>query len=269
MRTSLLALACALPLAAAPAAAQELAARPAPALKPQTLRLAYDAYVGGLHAAALEVEIDIDADRYRMQGGMRTMGFLDYMAGWRYETRSAGRQDGGRLLPGEHVAESVSRGRERRTSLRWQGGRVTASITPPPDDDREPVPEKMKAEAFDPLTGALDMIRLLAGSGTCNGAVPMFDGRRRFDLRFTDLGPSTVKASRYSTFSGPARACRAELQRIAGYDKKGGQPGSGNREDRPAEVWVAPPRPGALPVPVRIETTTRWGEVVVHLTKAE
>ena len=57
-------------------------------------------------------------------------------------------------------------------------------------------------------TGAgLRLERQLATKGTCAMTVPVFDGRHRYDLVFSDGGQQTLAPEGGQNFSGTATAC--------------------------------------------------------------
>jgi hypothetical protein len=93
--------------------------------------------------------------------------------------------------------------------------------------------------------------------------VPVFDGRRRYDLQYEDRGIQELKRSTYSAFAGPARACRVKQHRIAGFST---DPTDGEKADE-ASIWIADVLPGAPPMPVRIELDSSWGYVYAHLAE--
>ena len=100
-----------------------------------------------------------------------------------------------------------------------------------------------------------------------------FDGRRRFDMRFRDLGRRALPAGSYSSFTGTAQQCVVDYIPVAGY-KRSQERGvfwrGRSGDDRPPiNVWFAAVSPGGPPVPVRFETETPLGGVVVHLTSVE
>ncbi len=260
-------------LAASMIALAPIILSPQPALA-QQWQLTYRVHVGGIAVLDAQAGLALAGDRYSVQVDAVTDGFLGRMFPWETHARSVGafRPDG--VTPLRHTQVSTLRGKPRNVTLDYDGrGNVRAEVTPPPDaDDRDPVPDTLRRATFDPLSGVVGMLLAgLRGEG-CQRTVPVFDGRRRYDVHFTDQGMQMVGASRYSVFAGAARQCRISYTPVAGYNRKPDESfwrRNSNPQDRaPVDVWIAPVTPGGPPLPVRLETDSGLGSVVIHLTSA-
>lgn len=240
----------------------------------QRWQLDYRVHVGGVAVLDARAELTLTEDRYSVQVNAATDGFLGRLFPWETQSLSVGtlRSDG--VAPIRHTQSGVLRGSPRTVTLDYApDGSVRTQVSPPPEaEDRDPVPDELTRQTRDPLSGVLDMLLAgLHGEG-CQPTVPIYDGRRRYDMLFTDRGMTMVGASRHSIFSGAARQCRVSHKPIAGYERSTRQPfwqRGGNREERPpVDLWIAPVEGGGLPLPVRLETDSGFGGVVVHLTAA-
>jgi hypothetical protein len=100
----------------------------------------------------------------------------------------------------------------------------------------------------------------LAATGSCAGTVSVFDGLRRYDLRYMDLGTSKLEPSRHDPYRGEARLCRATVEPIAGFLPAG-------EHATELSTWIAPPADGARPVAVRMDLTGPHGTLHVHLAR--
>jgi hypothetical protein len=230
----------------------------------ETLELKYEIYGGGFHLLSFEVAIDETAESYRIDSAFRTRGLLDVVVGFLLRSATAGRVDGAELLPAQYAANSKFRGRIRNTRIDYApDGRVAAEISPSDKDKRTKVEPHQMLGTVDALTATLRASRHVALIGNCTQMVPVFDGRRRYDLFFEDHGVQELKRSSYSAFSGPARACRVKQLRIAGFST---DPADQEKTEE-AALWIAPVLAGAPPMPVRIELDTSWGYIYVHLAE--
>lgn len=260
------------PALAALALAAGLSLRPEAAWA-QHWQLTYQVHVGGVAVLGVKADLTLTGDRYNVEVDAATDGFLGRMFPWRSHSQSIGavRPDG--LAPQRHTQVGTFRGKPRTVKLDYDAaGNVTVEVTPPPtDDDREPVPDRLRRNTADPLSGVLGMLVAgLRGEG-CARTVPVFDGRRRYDMQFGDFGTREVGKSRYSVFSGAARQCRVTYTPVAGYSRtpSGGsfwQRDSGPEQRPPVDLWIAPLTAGGPPFPVRVETDSAYGGVVAHLT---
>jgi hypothetical protein len=236
-------------------------ARSAPA-QDFTVDLGYEVRYGPLRVLSMELESAVAGDRYRATTAFKTEGLIDHFFSWRAESESHGRREGSVFQPEWHRASGTYRGERRTVEIDYRhDGAVDAHVTPPPEDDaREGVPEALQRETVDPLTASL-----LTVETKCRGRLPVFDGRRRYDLRLEELAPATVPASRGALYTGSARRCRATVEALAGLwrddPRKTGKPTI-------LDLWIASPGDRLPTVPVYIEVTGARGSLAVVLTKA-
>lgn len=235
-------------------------------------QLTYRVHVGGIAVLDAQADLSLSGDHYSVAVRAATEGFLARLFPWETRARSEGSVEGDRVLPLRHSQTSTLGGKPRDVRLTYdERGDVTAEVTPSPaEDGRDPVPDALRHGTVDPLSAVIGvLVAGMRGEG-CAGSVPVFDGRRRYDMAFHDDGMSLVGASRYSVFAGAARQCRVTYTAIAGAKRdEGGSlwSGAAKADDRPpVELWLAPASIGGPPVPVRVETESGFGSVVIHLT---
>ena len=109
----------------------------------------------------------------------------------------------------------------------------------------EPVPEAVAAGATDPLGAlvALGFPEVAPGKSPCERTARVYDGRRRFDLRFEPDGTKDLNAQE-GEFGGETHACRMTLTKVAGYRPK-------DRAEMEGSAWVY-----LAPVPEAVRTKT-------------
>ena len=118
---------------------------------------------------------------------------------------------------------------------------------------------------MDPISAMLNLVHAVARDGRCAGRVPVFDGRRRFDLAARDLGEQDLVRSGVASFEGLARRCRVTFEPVTGFwrDERWEQPKTSE-----IEIFLATVVPGGPPVPVRLEAENAFGAVRIHLVSA-
>lgn len=255
------------------------------ALSPETrsLTLRYDAYVGGFYAFGFDVTLGLDPKAYgvAVEGGTR--GVVGKLFAWRTHLSSEGGLAASSPLPSglsparfDNVTEW--RGKPRRTSLRFMGrGRYAVERDPsePSADRSDPeadvLPASLPAGAMDPVAAAVAALTASAGDGACERRVPVFDGKRRYDLLVHDGdGPTSLMPSHVSAYAGPALSCRIAIARISGFSKRRRNAQQwGDDSSTPPMIWVARLVPDMPLVPVRFMASTNFGTVVLHLVRAE
>jgi len=230
--------------------------------------LDYKVYFGGFPALALEIEIGRTSEEYDISIGLRTLGVIDRLFPWTMRAYSRGRWAGAEVRPEAAGQTSAWRGRRRLVDVRYQDGRpIVARVVPPPDrDGRASVAAADVAGTVD-LASAILSLSLAAEAGRgCARLVPVFDGRRRYDLVVEHVGFEPIR--RFGQ-AGPARRalkCRVSMVRRSGFER---DPDHGAKDGgrRTALLWLARAGEGLPPVPVRIELETRWGLVIAHLMR--
>ncbi|WP_374449510.1 DUF3108 domain-containing protein [Stella sp.] len=232
----------------------------AAAMPPVELR--YDVYAAGVPALSLRLDIQVSADRYRIVADMETRGMVGFFYSWRHRGIAEGRVEDGILRPAQYRAVSDAGGTIRTATLDYAAdGVVVASADPPTEAGRDPVPADLTRGSVDILTAVLAVTRRMDRSGRCDGAVPVYDGRRRYDLVFADGGADRASAMTVSA----VRRCQATMRRLAGFLKTL-SPWDDGDEARAAAISVAVLRDDLPAVPVRLDLATPIGVARAELT---
>lgn len=244
-----------------------LAAAPSVRAAEETaFRLDFEAYLGGFRILSAAAQGRYGAKDYAIEVGARTRGVVAWFGNWmgRGVSRGAAGADG--LQPIGFRADTTWRGEPRFVDLAYGADRsVAVRAEPLPEkDNRDPVPEEETVDTMDALSAAVALIRSVNAAGRCAGAVRVYDGRRRFDMRLGEDGSETLVKTSYSAFAGEALKCRVAMRRIGGFWKNVEHPEDG----KPSFLWMARLEPGGPYLPVRIAAETPLGTLVMHLTGA-
>lgn len=230
-------------------------AAPALALAPFTLH--YDVRFGPLRLLSMRTTIELLPDVYRTRTRMRTEGLIGLLFPWTSDSITEGLR--GPLRPRRHTSEGRYRRQRRVVELRYaDDGSVETRIEPPPDaEGRDTVAPELRRSTVDPLTASL-----AAMEQECRGQVPVFDGRRRYDLRLEDLGRADVPAAHAGPYAGSARRCRAVVAPLGGFWRA-----DAPHDESPStlDFWIAEPRADLVPVPVYLELTGKRGTLRIVL----
>jgi hypothetical protein len=230
---------------------------------PPPLTLTYDLYSAGYPVLILEFQLNETEDSYRVAGLIRSTGIADFFMRYVLRTESEGTNGAEGLRPNLYMSDSHSRVRQRSARLQFRAdGSILTSLAPPEDPSNTSPTEQQIRGSFDPLAGILQAGHIVARLGHCVARIPIFDGRRRYDLVFSDEGIEHILRSDDYAYAGDARRCRIDMIKIAGFST---DPDSyGEKADR-ALVWLATPHPDAPPLPVRLEFTGALGPTKVWL----
>jgi hypothetical protein len=249
-------------------------ARAAEASSARTADLTYDVYLGGLHIFTFDVSMTLQPDRYRVTAAGGTRGMIGLLYQWDMKLSAEGLDDNGRIEPRHYAVETDWQRNARTVDLRFaEGGRYDLQQNPPPEPDPDiegGLPQTLPEGTVDPLSLAVAASRALVESGRCDQTLPVFDGRRRFDLIMKHVDETILEPNGYSIYQGAAVRCSFSMERISGFRKSwksSRQWDAGS--SAPPTIWVAPIRQDLPPVPVRYEGQIALGTIVVHLTNAQ
>ena len=196
---------------------------------------------------------DAYAIRYKMEQKGVARWFSDGQAEARGSGTFAGREiDGSYYYNHDYEAEDDQ---QRVELYRPTGERRLRLWTAPEYWFYEPVPEDMAWRATDPM-GALITLGFPAadpGKSPCARTAKVYDGRKRFDLRFEPAGTARLKRGGKGRYQGEAHRCKLTLTKVAGY-----RPKDRGEDEGDLYVYLAPVPEKARSatfayVPVRVE----------------
>ncbi|TWB47003.1 DUF3108 domain-containing protein [Nitrospirillum viridazoti] len=249
---------------------------------PQHLRLGYDVYVGGLKMGRMTLETEIKGEDYRVTVAADAGDMLARLIKWSYTAEADGRFGGVNGVAPRHF-HSLRTLRDKRwdATLSYAAPygthdtAVTFTQTPPPSpDDANAVPPDQRPGTVDLLSAAVAISRHAEG-GDCASRLPVYDGRRRYDVLMESRPRRHIEKSDYTVFDGDAIGCHVAILPVAGFQPAGR--GSQNfwtaapdGKPRGFDLWVGRPIPGGPVVPVRLEAGELFfTHVIGHLVQVD
>ncbi|MBV8060333.1 MAG: DUF3108 domain-containing protein [Alphaproteobacteria bacterium] len=236
----------------------------------------YDVYVGGIHLLQANILFQEEGNHYRAHVTGGTYGFWHRMFPWDTDLRVAGRLSDDKLLPAQFDTHDTWRSKTKATHLQFMpDGDIIPTFEPPShDENREQVTKTQRAGALDPISGLLQLLAHTAIDGNCSVTVPIFDGKRLFTITGTDKGNDDIDSEDYGIYSGRARLCDTSFTMVAGdwvdpdnHEKSRFWQKNDHENGRePFHVWLASITPTLPAMPVRLESGSVWGLIVMHLS---
>lgn len=227
----------------------------------------YSASLAGIPIGRGAWVIDLSEGQYTAAASGTTTGLVRLFASGQGTSASRGTVRNGILFPSTYASNLVSDQKSEDLRVVLQSGAVKdVSIAPPPlfHPDRIPVPEAHRRGVVDPMTAAL--IRV-AGSGdpvssqACNRTIAIFDGRMRYDIKLGFKRFEAVRASR--GYAGPVAVCSVQFLPLSGYVPQ--RPSMIYlKEQRAAEIWLAPIAGTRVLVPFKFILPTPYGVGVLE-----
>ncbi|PWE16822.1 DUF3108 domain-containing protein [Marinicauda salina] len=242
---------------AAPAAADDEAASTTP---PEQLYVEYTGSLFFIPVADISVNAGFGADGYSADARFQSAGLLRWFDDTDIVASTGGYREGLQLQPQryEHINRASNKGRV--VGIDFAEGTAIPDVQPPFGSMGEPpASESERAGAVDPISAMLDLtLNHVSQEGEpCNGRVPVFDGKARYDLRLESGGSESVRTR---AWRGDAVICRAYLEPISGYDPED-RP-SEEETARPVTIWLA--RVNDVHVPIRFRANTQIGEMTIQ-----
>ncbi len=224
----------------------------------------YVAYGAGIPVVTVKAEFDV-ANAYYVKLSYRTMGTANMLLHAAQQTSVEGQfAPDGHPQPARLISTGVLRGEPRVTQIDYRAGQPhIRQMSPPPEEERELVPDAQQANTIDSLSAMAELVRRMNTTGKCEGRATTFDGRRLAELEARTGGRDMLEQTTRSVFTGPAVRCDFTGHQIAGFrhDSDGRE-----REMQHGSAWFAAVTPGGPLIPVRISFHTRWfGEAVMYL----
>jgi hypothetical protein len=231
---------------------------------PQTDRIAmrYEVFgPAGLHVLTNRTDIDEVGERYAIVSELATRGVAGFVLDLAEHSEVRGRLTADSALPEAFRGDTRRNGEDRhdRVDYRDNGG-IEGSASPPPIT---PIAAAQMPGTVDALTAYFLIKRRLGRGGDCTLAIPVYEGRHRYDLHFTDRGEQTLSPAGGQRFEGATRVCDMKRTEIAGFpaDPKASEGA------RKGTIWYARLMAGDLLVPVRMELKTEVGSVTGYLAE--
>ena len=251
-------------------------------LHERVLALRYDVYVGGFYVFGFDASVGLDRGTYAVTLEGDTRGLIGRFWTWRLGLSSTGvASSPSDLAPAEFDSTSEWRGKPRRTTVRFTGGGHYAIERDPsePTDERDAdtdntLPTSLPVGTMDPIAASLAALAASGRDGTCERRIPVFDGKRRYDLIVhNDEGTTTLHPSNFSAYAGPALTCRIALDRISGFNARRTAHYWDDDGGNLPVIWAASLASGLPMVPVRfmapVTIVGNVGTMVIHLVHAE
>ena len=242
--------------------------------KPGTQQLTYEVYAGGVNAVAATLQVYAPADsEYKLSFSAGTKGFLRALAPWdgTFETHGWQLKDG--VRPELHRSSAIWREEEevKEYSYNKKGDFVGYTVRDPESTvERDLPPAELTQGTIDVLTATLDVMQDIAAGQSCDSSSEVFDGKRRFAMKFRLEGEEQLNASRYNVYGGPSQRCVVEVTPVAGewHKKPRGWMSiqeQGRMKGKLPTVWFAKVSPDKPAVPVKVRVTSEYGTMFMHL----
>ena len=233
--------------------------------KSKTIVADYTFYFGGFTILQANTTIELKLKSYKVVSKSKTDGLLNLFFEWSGQATSEGNFREWRSVPSLHQNFGKRAGNVRKTVLSYESsGKLISSEIQPPLDLSEvfPISRGLVKETIDPLTAIVQINRQLERGMGCNAKLPVFDGRRRYDLTLVDRGETTLKQTPFSVFQGKAIVCKINVNMLGGHKRQKNKYAATSGEKL---VYVGRPLKDGPILPVGLTVETAFGTLMGHL----
>ena len=222
------------------------------------------ARIGPLELARGSFKVNLTQDSYNGEATYRTSGIAASFNNDAGVATVRGAIDNGQLKPRSFVNQETN-GKKRRITMAFGSRSVDVTAAPMWGSmGFPPATLAQKLDSVDPVTGLMEL-SLVTGRDAgraCGGAVKIFDGKRRYDIRTQYVGIENVSTPAYK---GPATYCRGAYTEVAGFNQK--KPGE-TREPIRLQIWLADVGNMGVSVPVRMTGSKGIYTAVLYADRA-
>ena len=235
------------------------------------LEAAYTISLARFPIGSVTTSSEFGDGRYNIKTSGRASGVMRILASGEGTLSANGEIRDGRPAPIEFIARTTTDDVTADAKLTFENGNVvtmTASA-PEPSPDRIELTEAHRQGVVDPLTALLIPASESGdplSQAACNRTLPIFDGRRRFDLKLTFKKMDKVKADK--GYAGPVVVCAVAFQPIAGY-RTSSPMVKYLADGRDIEIALAPVAGTGVLAPFRLSVSNMLGNLTVNATRFE
>lgn len=238
-------------------------------------KMEYNVYAGGIHALEANLTNDLsNTKKYSIVGTAKTHGILGKLAPWEGSFSTKGWKESS-YKPQEHKSVTTFRDEtESKTYSYNKNGSFKNYVRTKEGKDKKESPKKELTEnTIDILSATLNTMKMVASDeNSCASESEIFDGKRRFKLRFDKVRETELKKSGYNVYQGPAIECTILVIPVAGkwYEKPRGWASiqeQGRKKGSLPTMWFATVEEGKPAVPVKARVKTDYGTLFMHLTR--
>lgn len=229
----------------------------------------YRISAAGIAIGTSAIEAVIGGSAYALAASGRTSGVLRILVSGDGTVSTRGAVVDGALVPARFTSRTSDEDERAAVTMTLEGGNVKdlTSETSAPGEPRVPLTAEHRRGIVDPLSALFltaaehDSVDAQA----CRRTLPIFDGRRRYDLALAFKRLETVRAAGYA---GPAVVCAVAFRAIAGH-RADSRLVNYLADGRDIELSLAPVAGTRLLAPFRLSITSMLADMVIVATSFE
>ncbi|MBP5399516.1 MAG: DUF3108 domain-containing protein [Alphaproteobacteria bacterium] len=230
----------------------------------------FDAVVGIFNAAEADFTYEIDTSRYATKTNIYTRGLFDALYPFAAKYATSGKFINNHMQTENYSYESQSRFNNRTKKVIYDSCGIPLKSVSTKNGKEKIKNIKIRTDVTDTTdlqSVMADVINQYTKKQTCSAVKKVFDGKRRYNVIFEDLGKEEVIKSDYSPYFGEAIKCSMYIDKLKEH---------GNdmlwkmASDSPVYLWIMRDKETNFPFIVKIMVEdTPLGELNVYTTRIE
>lgn len=228
---------------------------------PAQVNASYEIKFNGLKVGGFEFKSQADAQGYDLQSSGKVSVLFGAMK-WSSNAEARGAFVRAAPQPKDFDFNLKGPVKGGTTKITFAGDSVqNVHMEPPPKikPDTIPVEPRHLKGVLDPFAAVMAMTR--GGGNPCPRTIPVYDGKRRIDLKLTPRGQVPLQGAQPSDVPTTGIVCRVEYTLIAGH-RPGDETAYMTRNQHIELTFRAVPSANIY-VPYQVRATTLLGDIVV------
>lgn len=177
--------------------------------------------IGPFDASRTRFSYTLEPQTFEINSSVKTFGVFDTLYPFKADYKTAGKISPGGLLPLNYRYKSQTRFNKRSKELVYDD----AGMLLYRKSSKNGRSKKISIPADDKNTGTTDLQTVFAKLARqyqkvrfCDSRMPVFDGKRRFDVIFKDEGSEILPQTENSPFGGEAAKCSMYIDKLKNDD---------------------------------------------------
>lgn len=224
--------------------------------------------IGAFDASITKFTYSLNQTDYQITSDVTTNGFFDSIYPFQAKYHTSGKITTSQMKTSAYGYESKSRFNTRSKLVFFnQNGEPLYQISSKNDKTkkREFKPSPTPADTFDLQTIFAKIALQYNTVGFCDSRLAVYDGKRRFDVIFKDVGTEELTQNEHSFYAGKANKCTMHIDKLLSEDDDTLWEFSANK---PIYFWIARDTKTNYPFIAHIQIKdTPLGELNAYTTK--
>jgi len=195
----------------------------APAITGSQLQMAMTLYAGGVTLGKVDLNATIRGDQYHAVSNLQTGGVVNAFWQSQIQATSTGTVASKALRPSLYDSFYTGRSdKKQEVSLTYDdNGPVRLYADPPYSTTGYEVSADQQKATFDPLSAITYLVSGVgaAADNPCAVVIPVFDGRRRYNIEISKIKDTNVSMDN-GLYKGHALLCQIKYRQLAGFKPK-------------------------------------------------